>query len=411
VPMLPARSRTVARAFAFCLLLPAAIATTDAQSLTPHSNAAVLIDQATGTVLYESNADSPLTPASLAKLMTLHLAWSRIEEGSLKESDPVTVSQRAWSRNQAEGSSLMFLEPGQRVTVGELMRGIAVISGNDAAVALAEHIGGSVESFVDLMNEESRRLGFRSMRFVDPAGIDAENRITAREFASFCRIYIDLHPTALRELHSVKEMAYPMPQNLPEGASRPAQPIRQQSQNTLLWGDLGVDGLKTGHLDPRNYTGAITAEQDGMRLIAVLLGIEGGTAAIGKRNRADDAGSLLSYGFRTYATVRPAVPRLPTVRVWKGATNEITLTMEKAPVLTDRRESLARLDGSVTAEPAVVAPVSRGAKLGEVVYKADGRILGRFALVAAEEVKQAGFIKRAFHSLRLALRSLFGLGL
>jgi serine-type D-Ala-D-Ala carboxypeptidase (penicillin-binding protein 5/6) len=261
------------------------------------------------------------------------------------------------------------------------------------------------------MNEEARRLGLRSLKFTDPAGIEAHNRVTAREFAAFCRLYMERHPTALKALHSVKEMIYPLPQNLPEGDTRPAQPIRQQTQNNLLDGELGVDGLKTGHLDAHNYTGAFTAERDGMRLIAVLLGIEGPTAAAGKRNRTDDASALLSFGFANFTTVHPAVPRIPVVRVWKGVANEVTLTMRAAPVITDRREAVARIVSSVTAEPGVVAPVQRGAKLGEVVYAADGRVLARFDLLAASDVKQAGFLKRAFHSLCLAVRSLFGRGL
>jgi len=409
--MLSARSRNNVRIATLFLLLSASLLAAQDRPLAPHARSAILIDQDTGSVLYEANADAPQIPASLAKMMTLHLAWCRIEEGLMKQSDPVNISKRAWSRSQETGSSLMFLEPGQRVTVGEIMRGIAVVSGNDAAVAMAEHLGGSVESFVSMMNEEARRLGFHTLKFTDPAGIDADNRVTARDFAGFCRIYIEKHPAALKELHSVKEMIYPLPQNLPEGDPRPAQPIKQQSQNNLLGGDLGVDGLKTGHLDARNYTGAFTAERDGMRLIAVLLGIEGPTAAAGKRNRSDDTNALLSYGFTNFATVHPAVPHLPVVRVWKGAVNELTLTMAKAPVLTDRRDAVAHIVSSVTAEPGIIAPVSRGAKLGEVVYTADGRVLARFDLVAASEVKQAGFIKGAIHSLRLAIRSLFGKGL
>jgi serine-type D-Ala-D-Ala carboxypeptidase (penicillin-binding protein 5/6) len=403
--------RAIVRVSVFLVLLSASFLAAEDRPSAPHARCAILIDQATGTVLYESNADAPQIPASLTKMMTLHLAWCRIEEGLMKRDDPVVISKRAWSRSQASGSSLMFLEPGQLVTVGELMRGIAVVSGNDAAVALAEHIGGSVESFVSLMNEEARRLGFRSMKFSDPAGIEADNTVTAREFASFCRLYIERHPTALKELHSVREMIYPLPQNIPEGSPRSAQPIRQSSQNTLLGNELGVDGLKTGHLDARNYTGAFTAERDGMRLITVLLGIEGSTGTLGKKNRDDDATALLAYGFRTYATVHPAVPRLPVVRIWKGAVNEVTLTMAGSPVITDRRDAVAHIVSEVTAEPAVMAPVKRGAKLGEVVYKADGRVLGRFDIVAASDVKQAGFLKSAIHSLRIAVRSLFGKGL
>lgn len=406
-----ARAAARVSACAFLLLLSASARAAEANPPALHARAAVLMDQATGSVLFERDADASRIPASLTKLMTLHLAWRRIEEGRMGQDDPVAISRRAWSRSQAVGSSLMFLEPGQKVTVGELMRGIAVVSGNDAAVALAEHIGGSVESFVSLMNEEARRLGLRSVRFVDPAGIEAANTVTARDFAAFCRLYIDMHPTALQELHSVEEMTYPLPQNLPEGDPRPAQPIRQRSQNTLLGGSLGIDGLKTGHLDARNYTGAFTAERDGMRLIAVLLGIEGSTGTAGKANRNEDASALLSYGFRSFATVRPAVPRLPVVRVWKGSANEITLTMERSPVITDRRDAVADMVSFVTVEPAVVAPVKRGAKLGEVVYKGGGRVLGRFDLVAASEVKQAGFLKRTVHSIRLAVRSLFGMGL
>ncbi len=369
------------------------------------ARSAILIDYTTGEVLYEKNADLAIPPASLTKLMTLHLAYKKIEEGTISKDQKVRVSERAWAQNWP-GSSLMWLAPGDDVTVLEVMKGIAIPSGNDASVALAEHIAGTVEAFVAMMNEEAEALGFKTMRFADPAGLSAQNVVTAREFAQFARMYIQMHPDALAELHSVREFAYPQPHNNPNAA----HPIPQENRNLLLWEFEGADGLKTGFIEESGYNLAATAKRGDMRLIAVLLGVPGANEAEGSRNRTDDAKTLLSWGFQNFVTTRPAVPEIPPVRVWKGEANEVALAPEHEVVLTVERALEPKLTATVHQEPSVIAPVKKGDKLGELIYAADGKEIARVALVAQEDVAQAGFFKRIWHAIWLWVTGLLGRG-
>ena len=161
------------------------------------------------------------------------------------------------------------------------------------------------------------------MHFTDPAGVDQDNRVTAREFADFCRRYIALHPEALEELHSLREFDYPLPQNMPGARRARLETKKQYNGNWLVWDGIGVDGLKTGHLDDENFTAAITARRGGMRLIAVLLGVPGSSLTDGARNRTDDSMALLTWGFRSFTTIDLDAPTLPAARVWKGELREI----------------------------------------------------------------------------------------
>lgn len=259
------------------------------------ARSALLMDATTGEELFAKDADQAIPPASMAKLMTLHLAIEEVEQGRISLDDTVAVGPDAWAANFPAPSSLMFLEPGQRVTVKEIMLGLAVCSGNDAAVALAEHVAGSVDAFVLLMNAEAAALGLDHCRFADPSGLSSENTVTAREFARFCRAYVQAHPWALDELHAVRRFSYPQARNLAPGSSQ--APITQENRNRLLWDYAGVDGLKTGYIRSSGYNIAITAERGGRRLIAVIMGGPGETHAQGGANLFHDGALLLDYGF------------------------------------------------------------------------------------------------------------------
>ena len=289
-----------------------------------HARAAILVDQATGRVLFERGADLELPPASLAKLMTLHLVYQKLAERVIDREDIVWFGPDAYARHQQPGSSLMALEPGQIVTVAELMKGVAIQSGNDAAMALAEFVAGGTGAFVDWMNEESRFLGFRVSRYADPAGVGPGSVVTAREFAEFCRQYLRLHPESLVELHSLPEFSYPQAHNLPEDAPEAAPTTPTFNHNWLVRG-FGVDGLKTGRYDDENFTLAITAPRGGLRLVAVLLGVPGTTLAEGSLRRSRDGLALLSWGFRTFSAVAVALPDPGSLRVWKGEVDDVPL--------------------------------------------------------------------------------------
>jgi serine-type D-Ala-D-Ala carboxypeptidase (penicillin-binding protein 5/6) len=367
------------------------------------SRAAILVDQATGRVLFEKNADEPFVPASLAKLMALHIVYEKLEDRSIRADDVVFITTRALASSQEPGSSLMYLEPGQVVTVEDLMRGTALASGNDAATALAEYAAGSVERFVQLMNDEARWLGYRTTRFVDPAGLGRDNVTTARELADFCRRYIEWHPQALAELHSLREFFYPLPRNLPPGSSPFFRSDRVYNHNYLVWDAFGVDGLKTGRLDDENFTAALTAKRGDTRLIAVLLGIGAQEVTEGAKIRSADGMALLSWGFRTYTTIALNTPRMDPVRVWKGAAEEVAVVPERPLAVTASRDEAERIVSSVVVPSSLVAPVERGRRVGELVMSADGTEVGRVPLVAAAAVESAGLLKRAWDTLRMGL--------
>lgn len=372
------------------------------------AKSAVLLDYVSGQVLLSKNPDEVIPPASLTKLMTLHIAYKQLEEGKIKRDDLVQVSRVAWwwANPALKDSSLMFLEPGQKVTVGEIMKGVAIPSGNDAAIALAEHIGGSVESFVAMMNDEATAMGYKNMHFVDPAGLSPENKVTAGEFADFARKYIQLHPEALQELHNQKTFTYPLTENLSaEKRANPTEtdkPITQDNRNGLLWTFEGVDGLKTGFVDEAGFNIALTAKRGDMRLVAVLLGVaKGASIPVGSARREADGAALLTWGFSNFVTSRPDLPEVKPVRVWKGAASSVTLKPEQEVLLTLEKGTEQSVTATVHQEESVIAPVQAGQKLGEIIFSADGKEVAKFPLVAADEVKQGGFFKRIWDSLRL----------
>lgn len=371
-------------------------------SLEIDAKSAILIDYASGQVLFEQNADESIAPASLTKLMTLHLAYEKIASGDISRDDLVNVSKNAWAATMP-GSSVMFLEPGDIVTVDEVMKGIAIPSGNDAAIAMAEHIAGSLDAFVNLMNQEAKDLGFTTLHFADPAGLDPKNQITAREFAQFCRIYIQKHPEALTELHSVTSFTYPQDKNIPEDRKGQIEPITQPNRNTLLGVVEGVDGLKTGFIDESGYNFAVTAKRGDMRLIGIILGVPGATEQEGSARRAEEATKMLEWGFQNFVSVTPEIPAIQPVRVWKGASSKVELVPAEPVQITVPRGMEDDLVGTVTQEQSVIGPVAEGQKLGELVYTADGEEVARFDLVAANEVKQGNFFKRLWDTIRLTV--------
>lgn len=286
-----------------CLAARAAVAANvprvdPAADLPIHAQSAMLLDFASGKVLFEKNADQPIPPASLTKLMTLHVAYKEIKAGRLRKSDRVSIPPEAWASRMPRPSSLMLLGPGQIVSVGELMLGLAVASGNDAAVALACHIAGSVRNFAARMNLEARNMGYATMHFVDASGLSPENTVTAREFADFCRRYVLLHPESIAELHSKREFVYPKPANL----AKPGRKMRlrakvHHSHNIMLGQYEGVDGLKPGYIKLSGNNLALTAKRGERRLIAVILGEEVGYRGQSRRNLRNDCTLLLDYGF------------------------------------------------------------------------------------------------------------------
>lgn len=353
------------------LFLVASILT--AQDIVPQAPSAVLMDQLTGRVLFQKNPDQPIPPASLTKLMTLHLAWKALAEGRVRAGDLVPVTPETTGSAVPPGSSLMFLEPGQRVTVRELMVGLAVVSGNDAGMTLARHLAGTQEAFVAQMNAEARSLGLTRTVFFDSFGYDDRNRTSAGDFARFCRVYLTAHPQSLEVLHNVREFAYPLAENQAPTDRRKVRTIVQSNRNTLLGAYPGADGLKTGYIEESGYNLAATALRGDQRLIAVLLGIQARDTAEGTKLRTEAAARLLDFGFSGYPLRALPLPEPHPVRIWYSAPGYLTpgpdgptvfpLTDDEARGIAVRRVGFD--EG--------IGPVAAGTSLGRLVWSKDGR--------------------------------------
>lgn len=388
--------------------------TLPAPAFAVQAKSAVLVDFNSGQTLLAQNPDLVLPPASLTKIMTLYLAFSDIKAGKARLDDPVQISRRAWAQNpELKDSSLMFLEPGQRVTLREILLGVAVASGNDASVALAEHLNGSVEAFVARMNEQAKAMGLKDTYFVDPHGLSEQNRSTARDLATMAVRYIREFPEALAMLHSVKEFSYPQPHNLSDEqrARGGQQPIPQANRNRLLWSFPGADGLKTGFVSPQyGYNLIATAKRGDQRLVAVILG------AASDAEREAQGIALLTHGFTTWSSVLAfkggEAPGQPvSVRVWKGEKSQVALVAARDLWVAVPKGQEGALVRVVQAQPAapVLAPVAKGQPLGKASVALKDQVVAEVDLVAQEEVRAGGLLRRLWDSLVLLLDRLWHL--
>jgi D-alanyl-D-alanine carboxypeptidase (penicillin-binding protein 5/6) len=373
------------------------------------SRAAALLDASTGTLLYAKNAEDPIPPASLTKLMTMHLALREVAAGRASLDETVPLPRESWAVNQPPRSSLMFLDGNQRVSLRELLLGLAVPSGNDAAVAVALRFAPTVEDFAAAMTGEARRMGLHVTRFVEPSGISEFNLTTAGEFARFCREYLALHPGVLEEYHSVREFAYPKAANLLQnGRPEPqtaAGTIVQYNRNSLLGLLEGVDGLKTGYIDEAGYNIALTAERRGTRFIAVILGAPRGS--YGEQIRTEDGRRLLTWAFEHYRTLRPDLGELPPLRIWKGKKNLVPVIPGAALEFTALAGRGSSLHWEIEENQPLLAPLPAGSSVGTLtLYDTLGE-LRRIPLVSAEDIEAGGFFKRIWDSLRLFFQNLF----
>ena len=348
----------------------------------------VLMDAASGSVLVDQQGSQRLPPASLTKLMTSHVAALEMQRGRLKETDLVNISEKAWRM----GGSKMFVKVGNQVSVHDLMRGIIVQSGNDASIALAEHIAGGEDTFASMMNQEAKRLGLANTFFMNATGWpDPNHYSSALDMARLARAII-LEDPVHYALYAEKEFVW--------------NDIKQPNRNLLLWRDPTVDGLKTGHTEEAGYCLVASGKRDGQRLIAVVFGAESEQA------RANETAKLLGYGFNFFdsKTFFKKGETVQAVDIWKGAARTI-----KAGVAADFSAALPkRASGEyqtriVLAKGDVVAPVAAGAALGRIeLVSADGKVVTQAPLVALEAVEEGGFFRRSWDSIRLFFRKLFG---
>jgi D-alanyl-D-alanine carboxypeptidase (penicillin-binding protein 5/6) len=352
----------------------------------PLSQSAVVMDAATGFIVFSKNPDDEIPPASLTKLMAMHLVFMDLAAGRASLNEIIVPGKESWWQNQLPGSSLMWLDNGHRVSLRELLLGLAVSSGNDAATAVALRFAPTVEEFVGMMNREAAALGLTKTRFVDAAGYWEFNMTTAREFAEFCRMYLAAYPESLKEYHSVRELIYPRTRI-------------QRNRNTLLGRVEGVDGLKTGSIPEAGFNIALTAERNGTRFIAVILGAPAGWG--GDRIRDADGEKLLEWAFACYKTIRPE-PGVPEpARIWKGRENYAGLVFAEPLTFTALAERGEDLSWTIEHEPVLIAPLPAGSRAGNLVISDSLGELRRIPLLTAAEAEKGGFFKRLFDSIRL----------
>ncbi|MDR1868857.1 MAG: D-alanyl-D-alanine carboxypeptidase [Treponema sp.] len=366
------------------------------------SRSAVLIDVETGALLYSKAPDEEIPPASLAKLMTLHLLMKEIEAGRASYDEIIPVTVASWAQSQPPRSSLMFLAPGQIVTLREIMLGLAVPSGNDAAVAAALWLAPTMQDFANLMNAEARRMGLNVTRFVESSGYSEENMTTAEEYAYFCRQYLELHPQSTRDFHSVNVFAYPMANNIQENSRRNPRTIVQYNHNSLLRTFPGVDGLKTGYIDESGYNIALTAERDHTRFIAVILGAPARPG--GDRIRAADSTRLLSWAFENFKTVRPVIGQIENARLWKGRENSVQLALAESADFTSAKARGETLFFETVILAPLVAPLPAGFHAGYLVISDEYGELNRVPLVTAAAYERGNIFKRIWHSILLLFK-------
>jgi len=347
----------------------------------------ILLDAKTGHVIIEENADEALPPASLTKIMTAYIAVEELLSGNLSLSDEVHISEKAW---RMEGSK-MFVGVDTNVRVDDLLRGIIVQSGNDASVAIAEHIAGSEEAFADMMNQYSEVLGMDASFFMNASGLDTEeyyNTMSARDLATLATASINRH-AEYYPIYAEREFTY--------------NEIRQSNRNTLLFRDRNVDGMKTGWTDAAGYCLVASAERDGMRLITVVMGTESEDA------RAIQTQKLLTYGFRYFETHKlyDANQVLTNVPVYSGAQNAVDLGISEEVYITIPRGQAEAMTATVDVDEIIRAPLDKSQIMGVVSVVLDNNILYQGDVIAMQKIERGGVFKRFIDWLSLFFSDLF----
>ena len=341
-----------------------------------------LVDFDSGKVLAEKNPDEAVEPASITKLMTAYLVDKAIADGDISLDEMVTISEKAW---RMKGSK-MFVEVGKQVSVEDLLKGLIIQSGNDASVALAEHIAGSESAFAGYMNHQAKLLGMTSTNYTNSTGWPDENHYSsARDIAILTRAIIDEFPESYR-LYKEREYTF--------------NKIRQFNRNRLLWRDDSVDGVKTGHTEAAGYCLVASAERDEMRLISVLLGTRSDKA------RTQSSQSLLNYGFRYFETHKLYRDDevLKMARIWYGDQEQVSLGVGRDIFITIPRGRYRELDASMEIDAEISAPIKRGQSLGQVNIMLDDESILTESIVAMQEVDEGSLIDRAMDSIKLMFK-------
>ena len=339
----------------------------------------LVIDAQTGKELASLDPDTPLAPASLTKIMTAYVVFTALRQGQIRLEDEVTISEKAWRMP----GSRMFVEVGKRVAIEDLLLGMIVQSGNDASVALAEHIAGTEDVFAEMMNQYAAKLGMLSSHFLNATGMPAEGHVTtARDLSTLARAMIEEFPDYYA-WHAIKEFTF--------------NDIKQNNRNSLLWRDPSVDGLKTGHTEDAGYCLVSSAERDGMRIISVVLGTSSTKA------RTDGTQALLNYGFRFFETrlLFKAGEEITTARIWKSANETSRLGVLEDLYITVRRGTYDQLESTLDIPAIIEAPVATGQPIAELRISLGENELLKTPLRALDDNPEGSFWQRTRDSVSL----------
>ena len=341
----------------------------------------ILIDFNSGKILAEKNADKRLAPASLTKIMTVYVIFRELSNGHLTLDEKVTISKKAWQT----GGSRMFVEVNKQVAIEDLLQGVIIQSGNDASVALAEHVAGDESTFAAMMNQHAERLGMLDSHFENSMGLPTKNHYTtARDLATLTAAVISEFPDYYR-WDSQKEFTY--------------NNITQSNRNKLLWRDKSVDGVKTGYTEEAGYCMVTSAKRDEMRLISVVMGTASANA------RANESQSLINYGFRFFETHKlySGHEALNETRIWKGDRKSLSLGLKDDLFVTIPRRHYNDLKAEINIDKKIVAPVKEGDALGAVNISLAGSVIANKPLVALKTVSKGGFVQRLYDEALLML--------
>lgn len=347
------------------------------------ANSYILMDFNSETLLAEFDINKRVDPASITKMMTAFVVFTELTSGNLQLTDKVTVSEKAW----LTGGSKMFIEVNKKITIENLIKGMVIQSGNDACVALSEHIAGTEETFAALMNQHAKKLGMSNSNFVNATGLPEENHyITAKDAAILAKAIIVQFPKFF-ELFSEKEFTF--------------NNITQHNRNTLLWRDPSVDGFKTGHTQAAGYCLVSTAERNGMRLITVVMGSKS------EKSRADESQKLFNYGFRFFETnlLYKNGEKRVNIEVWKGADEDVDLGLSDDLYVTIPRGQYKNLQAKVDMPSSINAPISYRQEVGQLNIQLNNKTVAQKPLVALKAVQEGGWWTRTTDSMGLWFKS------
>ena len=361
-----------------------------AQSMVPQAptldlSSYILLEASTNTVLAEFNSDNQIAPASMTKVMSGYVIADQIASGAISLDDEVLISEKAWKT----GGSKMFIEAGKRISVKDLLSGIIIQSGNDATIAMAEHVAGSEEGFVDFMNAYAAELGLSNSLFQNSTGFSDPNHFTsAKDLANLTKALINKFPDHYATYRE-KEFTF--------GG------IRQLNRNKLLWRDDSVDGVKTGHTDSAGFCLVSSAKRNDMRLIAVVAG------SPSENDRLTASQRLLEYGFRFFATQKLVTKntKVTSAKVWGGQTSEVSLGSQEDLYLTLPRSEFNNIKAHYKFKNNIQAPIEIGQIIGSIEFTSNDRVVLSAPLVAIESVEAKGFFGRLIAKLIYWITSLF----